>query len=333
MVVSSLKTLDNLPLVESTLNNRRGSIAPNQLYDCKMPNILKLQHEKNMLDFLKGRDLSHIVSVESSPSLVDNINNIIFENSSLNRSRGSANMTKLELRKISVNNLLTNLKSGFAVTGKNLLVAALFEIPVTAIEAFFAIKSGNALQPILITASKKIGISAAMSIPSTIISITFASCGISLGPVGWVLTTGGIVFYLWNGSKRTIEAKKGFANYLSLQQRNKNITKSVLISALSIACITAVKEVRKRRQKLPETGVMDFKPINSNQGLINKTLTPVCKTIGYVDGTVRGYSELLKHKLKNRKGYTKVKSIINETFTHLQESPRVGGEVSLSVGL
>ncbi len=208
MIVSSLKTLDNLPLVKSTLNNRRGSIDPNLLYDCKMPNILKLQHEKNMLCFLKGRDLSHIVSVESSPSLVDNINNIIFEDSSLNRSCGSANMTKLD--------------------------------------------------------------------------------------------------------------------YLSLQQRNKNITKSVLISALSIACITAVKENRKRRQKLPEAGVMDFKPINSNQGLINKTLTPICKTIGYVDGTVRGYSELLKHKLKNRKGHTKVKSIINETFTQLQESPRVG---------
>ena len=135
-------TLKELPAVAQSLANRAGRVAPDKLFDL-IPTGVKLS-EESIMAFLKTHDVSHRISIKNDPTKAGDINNVIFEPSSVNRARGSQNMSHTEFRKAQSDMAIKGIKYGIkntvgAVT-RGMLFGALLELPITVIENTLHVK-------------------------------------------------------------------------------------------------------------------------------------------------------------------------------------------------
>ena len=82
----------------------RISSEAQSFYESTVPDAVKMQGEDAIWEFLNGKDASHIKSFENSPELVKTDSNFVWEGSSSNRARGSADMTAFEQMQINLSN-------------------------------------------------------------------------------------------------------------------------------------------------------------------------------------------------------------------------------------
>ena len=201
--------LKDLPAVARSLANRAGGVTPDKLFD-KIPTGVKLT-EESIIEFLKTHEVSHRISIKNNPNKAGNSNNVIFENSQVNRARGSKNMTRAAYQNAKSKNAITNIK--FGVKGavgaamRGALLSALLEFPITCVENVIHVKNNSkshkeALIDITKDVSKNALGGGAVAGALTGLSLL----GVTLGPAAIPLAIVGGALYTWSATDRIWEA-------------------------------------------------------------------------------------------------------------------------------
>ena len=145
---SLTKTLQH-KFVQGGLGGDRGTrtLAEAQsLYHDKIPYSVRNLGDDAVRRFLGGKDFSHIKSAQNAPGLVARNDNIVLENSALNRARGSADMTPGGNFRAGATNAFDATTIVFRDCLRAGTVAALYagllEAPVAAIENYIYYRRG-----------------------------------------------------------------------------------------------------------------------------------------------------------------------------------------------
>lgn len=199
------RVLKDLPDVAKSLANRRGGVAPERLFD-SIPSGAKLT-EKTIREFLKRHDVSHKISVSNDPARAGDPGNVIFEKASVNRARGSRNMTPDDLKAARFDNLKTGVVYGVrniaGAAARGALLGALLELPVTCVENALHVKNNRkSLKAGAIDAAKDIGKGAWAGGTAAGLSLL----GVTLGPVAMPLAIIGGVAFAWSAKERIWQA-------------------------------------------------------------------------------------------------------------------------------
>ena len=143
----------------------RSPVMAQRLYEKSIPKAVRNAGEGAVLDFIKGKDASHIRSVSNAPSQAKQPSNIILEKSNTNRARGSKNMTAAEV--------------------------AATEAPIAGAENFFHWKrSRKSGEQAVKNTAKKI-------IVAGMVGAGLAAVGVLLGPFGILLMVfGGVALFV-----------------------------------------------------------------------------------------------------------------------------------------
>lgn len=201
--------LKELPAVAQSLANRAGGVAPDKLFDL-IPTGVKLS-EESIMAFLKTHDVSHRISIKNDPTKAGDINNVIFEPSSVNRARGSQNMSHTEFRKAQSDMAIKGIKYGIkntvgAVT-RGMLFGALLELPIAVIENTLHVKNnGKAMKTASVDAVKDVGKNALLGGASAAALTGLSLLGVTLGPAAIPLAIVGGVMYTWSATDRIWQA-------------------------------------------------------------------------------------------------------------------------------
>ena len=212
--------LKELPAVAQSLANRAnranraGGVAsdkltPDKLFDL-IPTGVKLS-EESIMAFLKTHDVSHRISIKNDPTKSGDINNVIFESSSVNRARRSQNMSRTEFRKAQSDMAIKGVKYGIkntvgAVT-RGMLFGALLELPITVIENTLHVKNnGKAMKTASVDAVKDVGKNALLGGASAAALTGLSLLGVTLGPAAIPLAIVGGVMYTWSATDRIWQA-------------------------------------------------------------------------------------------------------------------------------
>lgn len=125
----------------------RSAAEAQALYQESVPSFVRNYGEDAVRQFLQSKDASHIQSVHNSPHLATDTGNILWENSAINRARGSADMTGWDQFTTQSNNafgatqIVMRECATAAVTSG--LLAALLEAPVASIENYIHYQKGH----------------------------------------------------------------------------------------------------------------------------------------------------------------------------------------------
>lgn len=125
----------------------RSATEAQALYQESVPSFVRNYGEDAVRQFLQSKDASHIQSVHNSPHLATDTGNILWENSAINRARGSADMTGWDQFTTQSNNafgatqIVMRECATAAVTSG--LLAALLEAPVASIENYIHYQKGH----------------------------------------------------------------------------------------------------------------------------------------------------------------------------------------------
>ena len=201
--------LKELPAVAKSLANRAGGVAPDKLFDL-IPTGVELT-EESIMAFLKTHDVSHRISIKNDPAKAGDINNVVFEPSSVNRARGSNNMSHSEWQKAQSDMTITGIKYGIknavgAVT-KGMLLGALLEFPITTIENILQVKNNSkSIQKASMDAVKDVGKNALLGGASAAALTGLSLLGVTLGPAAIPLVIVGGVMYIWSATDRIWKA-------------------------------------------------------------------------------------------------------------------------------
>ena len=201
--------LKDLPSVAKSLANRAGGVTPDKLFD-KIPTGVKLT-EENILEFLKIHEVSHRISIKNNPNKAGNSNNVIFENSQVNRARGSNNMTRVAYQNAKSKNAITNMKFGVkAAVGaamRGALLAALLEFPITCFENVKHVKNNRkSYKEAFIDAVKDVSKNAlgGGAVAGALTGLSLL--GVTLGPAAIPLAIVGGAVYTWSATDRVWKA-------------------------------------------------------------------------------------------------------------------------------
>ena len=203
------RVLKDLPDVAKSLANRRGGVAPERLFD-SIPSGAKLT-EKTIREFLKQHDVSHKISVNDDPARAGDPGNVIFERASVNRARGSRNMTPGDLKAARFDNLKTGVVYGVrniaGAAARGALLGALLELPVTCVENALHIKNNRkSLKAGAADAAKDIGKGALAGGVGATFFTGLSLLGVTLGPVAVPLAIIGGVAFAWSAKERIWQA-------------------------------------------------------------------------------------------------------------------------------
>ena len=192
----------------------RSDAMAQRLYE-SVPKEVRNLGEEAVKEFLKGKDASHIRSVANAPGQARQPSNIVWEKSSLNRTRGSRNMTRREVARAKSAGRL----SGFGTVGRSMAsnaarggaIAALTEAPVSGMESFFHWKRGRKSgRQAAKDAAKDVSVTAAVG-ATTAGALTGAGAmglGLSLGPFGVPLMIAGGTMLVGNSMFRLAKAAR-----------------------------------------------------------------------------------------------------------------------------
>ena len=185
------------------------------LYHDSIPPAVRNLDEDALEAYLDGKDLSHVLSRSNHPEIARDNRNLIWENSTDNRSRGSRDMTSEELyRAHEANSLATSsivFRECLDAAKTTALYAGLLEAPVAAIENLIHYRKGRKTEEAALTDA---GRSIAAAVTSGAI-IGFAVTGAvallpGAGPlvvtVAPILQTVGLPLYALNSVKRVLSA-------------------------------------------------------------------------------------------------------------------------------
>lgn len=136
-----------LKFIKAGGRGHRAFTEAEQLYLHTVPRSVRSMGPQAIRKFLHGKDASHVESVVNAPSKAKMPKNFLWEVSSRNRSRGSANMTRLTKMRVNA----SNGAHAARMVGKNALVnarrgtflSALLEAPVSAAEGAICVAKGK----------------------------------------------------------------------------------------------------------------------------------------------------------------------------------------------
>ena len=118
-----------------------------RFYERSVPQPIRNAGERAILDFLKGRDASHIRSVRNSPHLAKAPSNTTWEAASKNRARGANNMTMADQKAARSANFSSAVNAGMKAVLRGAVrggaVAAAMEAPVAGLENLFHWRLGR----------------------------------------------------------------------------------------------------------------------------------------------------------------------------------------------
>ena len=162
---------------------------------------------------IEGKDASHIRPVANAPGKARQPGNVVWEKSSLNRARGSRNMTPAEVARANSALRISALGTVSRAVARNAArggaIAAFTEAPVTGIENYFHWKRGRKSgSQAMKDATKEVSVSAAVG-ATTAGAMTAAAAmgvGISLGPFGVPLMIAGGTILVGRGWSRIAKA-------------------------------------------------------------------------------------------------------------------------------
>jgi len=191
--------------VAETLDSRRGDFSADQLWEL-IPETIRTKVSATE-EFLKERDLSHIVSVKNNPAAESDIANLIFEKASWNRSRGAQNMTGSELFRAQLDNFAESLVPALQSTAdgalRGALMGALLELPVSAAENFILVRGGGKpWQEAAKDVAKDAGKKALHGAGGAAVCTGVAMFGVGVNQIALPLAIVGGVTYLWSASGR-----------------------------------------------------------------------------------------------------------------------------------
>ena len=194
----------------SELADRGISLTIEDLY-AKIPLGVRLAGEGPSTEFLDGRDLSHIESVNQFPEKALDRDNVLFEERSANRARGAAAMTATEVAVTWVRNLPASVGGARVLmlsASKGLGIGALVEVPVTAaVETLQVVNQGKEVEVAAWDALQALGVTGAVGAAATG-ALTLASAyGFTLGaPIIIPVAVIGGSAYVWISGERVWEA-------------------------------------------------------------------------------------------------------------------------------
>ena len=171
-----------------------------QFYEYSIPQRVRNAGERAVLNFLRGKEASHIRSVRNAPHLTKTTKNIIWEHRSRNQARGGSNMTLADqkaARSANINSAVTvGMKAAFRRAAFGGVIAMIMEGPVAGLENCFHCRRGRktsrqATQDAVKSTAVATGAGAATS---AILPLILPS----LGPVGLPLMIAGGA--LWVGT-------------------------------------------------------------------------------------------------------------------------------------
>ena len=196
----------------------RSAVEAQALYQESVPSFVRNYGENTVDQFLQGKDASHIRSVENAPHLVTDTGNILWENASINRARGNADMNGWEQFTAQANNafdastiVMRECATAAATSG---LLAGLLEAPVASIENYIHYQKGHKTgEQAVKDAAKSIAIHAG-SAAIVGVGVTIA-VGAGAGPIiatlARILMSIGLALYGFNALKRILEASESSA--------------------------------------------------------------------------------------------------------------------------
>ena len=189
------------------------------LYQETVPAFVRSFGEDAVREFLQGKDASHIRSVANAPHMSTDLNNIVWENSAINRARGAADMTPWE--RLAAQGSNTFNASGIFMrhclrgTAAAAFTAALLEAPVAAVENYIHYQRGRKTGDDAVRdAAKSIAVQAATGavifIGITVTVAALATAGVTVAPViatlAPILLPIGIALYTHSALKRILNA-------------------------------------------------------------------------------------------------------------------------------
>jgi hypothetical protein len=144
----------------------RTAPAAQSFYRDSIPYPIRNLGEDAIRPFTGGKDASHIQSAHNAPHLADSSNNILWENSGINRARGAENMTGAEQFQAHATNAFDAsviiFRECLQSAATTALYAGLLEAPVAAIENYIHYQKGRKTgEQAIIDAAKSIGSRAA----------------------------------------------------------------------------------------------------------------------------------------------------------------------------
>ena len=193
----------------------RSTKMAQRLYEQSIPEAIRHQGEEAALSFLKGRHFSHIKSVSKNPGWAKRPSNIVIEKASKNISRGSRNMTAVEVATAKSATRASAVGATVKGAAKSGVIAATIEAPISGLENFFHWKRGRRSkgQAAKDTAKSMAG-AGAVAIGSTAavagVKVGAGLIGISptLGPAGVPLAVAGVGLMVATAANRVFKAAK-----------------------------------------------------------------------------------------------------------------------------
>ena len=184
-----------------------------EFYQRSVPDSIKAEGVQSVAEFIEDKDASHIISVKNHPEEIANPRNVGWEDPSINRARGSQDMTREAWADIPRQNFLdtgaTIVHQCLEVAVRSAFYAALLEAPVTAIENYILVRKGKKNEEQAVR-------DAADDIVRRASGTAFAGAAVTLaviGGAGSILTAVnpiaipvGIVLYGYSALKRIIRA-------------------------------------------------------------------------------------------------------------------------------
>ena len=188
----------------------RSFAAARDFYQQSIPYPVRNLGEDTVKRYTDGKDASHIQSVKNAPHLEYETKNIIWEDSRINRARGSENMSEIEQLRAGVGNAFDAtsivLRECLETAGMTALYAGLMEAPVATIENYLHHSRGRKTgEEAIKDAARAIAARAGMG-AGVGFTVTFAVAAVGAGPllitIAPYMMPVGTALYGYNALKR-----------------------------------------------------------------------------------------------------------------------------------
>ena len=174
----------------------RTQAMARRVYENRIPTIVRRMGEDAVKDYLKGKHGSHIRSVVAAPGRSKWPSNMVFEDASKNLSRGSRNMTAVEVAAAKSTGRVTGTRLAANVTLKSAArsggIAAAVELPIAALENFLHYRRGRKIgRKAAIDTTKSTATAAGFGAAAAVGAKVAVGAGLSLRPFGIPVAVGG----------------------------------------------------------------------------------------------------------------------------------------------
>lgn len=191
-----------------------GEANAEAYFRSSIPSPVRNLGEEAIREFIQGKDQSHILSQHNHPERANDFRNLVWEDSSANRSRGASDMTDQEHLELGANNAYQARGIAFRdcldAAAASALYAALLEAPISAIENLILVQRRRKTgKQALLDASRSIISASGIAFPvgfAVNAAISFLGAGPLLITISPVLLPVGFALYGYKSLKRIVRA-------------------------------------------------------------------------------------------------------------------------------